>query len=1680
MAEGKGSKLGDLYFDVLLKDGTAPSIEKIKQKLDSLKITLKPKVLISENIELDSRHRFIINKATLSSKAKQNIQNSLDNNKWKLNDVEVSSTAAKKLETAFTSALKEAVEKGIRAGAKSVRATAGTSGGGVGTGGTGGTGGGGKTSGSVEKEFQLYGSKMNFIGGAFRMFGFYEITKILRDAVLTAGEFEMQLTSLQSIIGSKPKGKTLFDEIKDFSVISPFQFKQLASFAKQLAAFQIPTNDIFDTTKRLADLSAGLGVSMDRLILAYGQVSTATVLKGQELRQFSEAGVPMLQKLADFYTQKEGELVTAAEVFERVSKRLVSFQDVKSVIEIMTSEGGEFFDMQEKQASTLKGKISNLADAYDLMIYKMGSSDNTFFKGLIDSLTWLMSHSNVVGGLLFALGGFTVSRSIFGGDFSKNVKVIKKINANLTTTAATLTLAKTRVQLLGLALKEAFMANAIFMIIGAIAELCYMIYDYYQDVQELKKAWREMCEDMVKTWNSLDKDLSNIEKKIEVDLDSNANTKQINDYVDKVAKEFEDQFSGLGAFLTPLYNGTQSDRYQAAKQLKEEMLELSNVLENNEIPIPNGGVAWGLLSDGLIDDLEDYSKLLNDFKKIDQGFRVLNRRSEYREVEAEIHDYMTSLGPQINKLATDMQKVAYISKVFDTLNGDISTAVRDFAKIKTEVNFIGKSFTADRYFFNEMKEVAKDLGIDVETLFRKMADGSTVVSGAYDSALNRLQGMLGMGKDAWNELVKYVKENPLQFYVTQAGEQKLGSIQRVVANKIVDAMRGSGTWDEFSREKGTNGETEIWNNVKDALTYTRGALEKNGSVSDLAKELKSLRDDAEKILKDTKALGSGGGNQANIDKAQANLDEVKKVINILGFTYDEDNKKANKSEDEFVKQLKAKYERFKKAIEWFEKYAKIMPKAEARMKVLSDYSDLFQGDKNAAKYFEVGGIQLLAQLFMGKIKGRTTSQAEALRTTLRGDMEKGEFQKDEHDFKESNEVIKDIIEAAAKRFRLYRELLKITGNTDLALRVSGIKHEPRQTELEDRIATFNELADKNSLPRFEDAKSLEQAKELFGVDSEMLKEWSDISKLQKSEFETVANNLKDIINGYRTVSEEIAALEQKREDAKDAIDRAVKAGQLDLVSGIALKNRVDAKTDLETFKKQAGYLTLMNAPLAFLAKEADKVAAEAREKLRNAYVAEAISPQQYADELKKLDEQLYKIGDKRSGLMSALLDTKESKKQRRLQEAEDKRTRLVAEKAPQAEIDKQGEVISGIKAEIKADKDRAEAISKVASAASGLADGLASLFESVGDEATADALRVVGSVAQGVEKIANSKNGVEMAINVATTAISFMAQIFQLHDKNLQRMIDDSKRRVKDLENEFAKAEKRIERTLGGALTIDKGLGSLGATYSKQYQNMIKQLTEVEEQLSLERQKKKQDKDAILDYQKQIAELKDSVKYFVLDLAKTLYDIDIKSWAQTIGDALVEAFAKGESAAEAFNGSVGDMLKNVLKKIISLELIEPAMRDIQAYIEAQMGSDDDSPFRLDTTELAGLTPLLASLRGVIGEGEKMWDEVDKWARANGIDMSGTSSGLSADIKGITEETADLLASYINAMRADLSMIRVVNEQGWQDMSVIAEQQITQMRTIAQNTLRNAEAAERIENAINSVITTGAGGKKIRI
>lgn len=241
---------------------------------------------------------------------------------------------------------------------------------------------------------------------ALQYLSVYGAQQFINNIIEIGGQLENQRMSIASILGDAAQANTLFEQIQSLAVKSPFGVVELDQYTKQLSAFGFQYNELYDMTKRLADISAGAGTDVGRLALALGHVRAEGALTGYTLRQFAMNNIPMLQKLSEMLSMREGRLVSTQDIRKRVSNKQIGYEDVISVIKGLTDEGGMFYNMQEAISQSTKSKWKNLKDAMDIMYGKMAESDlvGGGLKDLAGFLTDLTKRWQEIMGVMTAVG----------------------------------------------------------------------------------------------------------------------------------------------------------------------------------------------------------------------------------------------------------------------------------------------------------------------------------------------------------------------------------------------------------------------------------------------------------------------------------------------------------------------------------------------------------------------------------------------------------------------------------------------------------------------------------------------------------------------------------------------------------------------------------------------------------------------------------------------------------------------------------------------------------------------------------------------------------------------------------------------------------------------------------------------------------------------------------------------------------------------------------------------------------------------------------------------------------------------------------------------------------------------------------------------------------------------------
>lgn len=252
----------------------------------------------------------------------------------------------------------------------------------------------------LQKSNDLMSELAKITGVAFGISG---VRNFIGSLMRVTGEFEVQKVALTSMLQDANKENEIFGELRKNALESPYTFQDLSKYAKQITAFGIEADTLVETERRLADVAAGLGVDVGRIILAYGQVKSAGVLKGTELRQFTEAGVPLLQSLADQIERTTGKTINLAEIFDMISKKQIPFKMVEQAFREMTDAGGKFYKMQEVLVETLSGKMSKLKDVWQQALYEVGKANSGPLKGIVDRATDLAGSLDKLSGIIVSV-----------------------------------------------------------------------------------------------------------------------------------------------------------------------------------------------------------------------------------------------------------------------------------------------------------------------------------------------------------------------------------------------------------------------------------------------------------------------------------------------------------------------------------------------------------------------------------------------------------------------------------------------------------------------------------------------------------------------------------------------------------------------------------------------------------------------------------------------------------------------------------------------------------------------------------------------------------------------------------------------------------------------------------------------------------------------------------------------------------------------------------------------------------------------------------------------------------------------------------------------------------------------------------------------------------------------------
>ena len=606
-----------------------------------------------------------------------------------------------------------------------------------------------KTTSEMDRQSRYLSQMTNMIKTATSA---YAAKEIISDMIRITGEFEMQRVALRSILQDMTGADMLYEKIQALAVESPFQFKELISYTKQLAAFSVPLDELYDTTKMLADVSAGLGVGMDRLILAYGQIRSAAFLRGTEVRQLTEAGVPILEELRKKFEELGEEGVTVGDVFDKISARMVPFEMVKEVFEDMTSAGGMFYQMQEVQAQTLAGKISNLRDAYEVMFAEIGGKNERVLKGMVDWVRRLIqNYENIgreIGILIKVFGALRVAMELHAVFISGTSKAMEKM------------ISVTR------SLWSILAKNPLTAIAGGLAIVASTIFAIANRKTDLERM-KDVVDDTLNAFN-IDKggQLKYAEYLVDRLKELTVGTKEYNDVRNILLKNY-------GTYLSEI------DKEAIA------IGNLTNLYSNLSVKIEDA-YRQRYYERGSADIMETYNLGMDSLmKRIENDFKTFDVDDRY--LQEEIWSFIR--GERTHLSAGAYDKLGFRLDVFRKQYKelvDVYEAEMNRLEEELDIKF-GKKTPAQSFL--------TDWQTDIDNYLKKLGKTDTYQWWASDKKNNDYWTYVDDIRKGWDEIVAKIKDAGKYMDVAPLEEEKriLEEIAKILHVDINPQSGGSGT-----------------------------------------------------------------------------------------------------------------------------------------------------------------------------------------------------------------------------------------------------------------------------------------------------------------------------------------------------------------------------------------------------------------------------------------------------------------------------------------------------------------------------------------------------------------------------------------------------------------------------------------------------------------------------------------------------------------------------------------------------------------------------------------------------------------------------------------------------------------------------------------------------------------------
>lgn len=1485
------------------------------------------------------------------------------------------------------------------------------------------------------------------------VFSFGAAKSFVEQIAEVRGQFELSERSLEAILQNKPKADEIFNKTVELAVKSPFRIKDLVDYTRQLSAYRIESDKLYDTTKRLADVSAGLGVDMGRLILAYGQVKAAAYLRGSEVRQFTEAGINMYGELQQYFKEVKGEAYTTAQIVDMISKRKVTFEDVEAIFQRMTDKGGTFYNMQEIQAETLQGKISNLKDAFDVMLNDIGKANDGTFKGMISTATELLKHWESIKNVGIALASvlsimYLQSKKTgvaFSAMFTSNVA------ANATKNLTTWNLITSGIKSAGAAaltfgknLKYALASNIYTIAIAAVISALYKLYSLYSDYNEkIEKLNAEHVKeraevfDLARQYTELGNAIDGANNK-EQSYSRNDAIEKKRAIIEKLIKSLNDKGFDIKLNVLGL---NESELDETFRNLQVKLLQFQDLVVKARRKIAEN--PDGFISDGITKDANQYNdaidEMLSNTEKIDQAVSIL--KINYQSLNGTAKEYLHSVKQNKEDYADELEYYKAmqeaIRKVIQ-LSGEGSGIWEQLVPLQKSYSGLFADITSKAEEFD--KELETSLG-----WLNKIADKKTV-----ELVLDTVAAEEGWNSWSKKHAKEYFKVTA-RLDTTQA-KNDIASIKeqmdKAFANNTyhitftydpikLDPKSAYGEFDAEAQEQLKKLQELVTkrHNLKGGTMKLAGYNEAatTREINDLYKDISQLGQGYKEAADRIMGYNKTRKNTTKHDKAQRDI--LNERISLL-----------KDMSSEYQKLIK--YEGEEQATADVRKHFALAAK-----NVGMNINNFIPDRQTIAKKIEYLASQYKE---LGK-RGSALRNATEIRLDI-----------DEEYFKQQLDDAKNNAQEAFSQLDLFKKL-----------KGEGLSDSIIKSMFGDLTSSFDDVR-KSITDDFEAKWGKDQTK--WGDD--VAKEYtSQMQKLDKEVYQDQVNQAQELIKAYKTNLTERLQLDKwyyeeymkiqnnanisKNKEMQEQMTENLKKQFRKKSADIDWKEFQNTDTYISIFEnldhtstKALDYmidrLDKMREQLKGLDPTQVKALTEQMEKLRQ--TRDARNPFKAfttgLKEMTKANKDLKKLGGIREWVSKnkqndaekddikasedrvAQLEA-EVKQSEILNGFEDERTKnlklnLGFEKATLASKEAQNKktqdsvnILNNAKdASEKAQNKFSKSVTDITSVVSTMATAFNGLFEALGgsDEQLENTLSVVDNIGQAIGSY-YSGNYAGVAAG-AMGALTGIAKLFSNEGK-IDKEIAHQERAINSLQHAYEKLKKSMDDAFDTQRLYEYNQKSVDALKKEQkaYQAMI----------NAERGRKKPDEGKIQEWEQQIDDLNTTIQELGESMTEALGGFgsqsNYKSAAEAFSEAWVDAFNEGSDALEALNNKFDEYFNTMLTKQLmnraTSKYIQPIL---EAFDKAVSEGSEGGNNGLDVTkkELEGIKELKDKNLALFNEYAKNLMDVLN------VKPTGSSniSALQQGIQSVTESTAQALESILNSLRyyvatqqADVRIIR---------------------------------------------------------